>query len=262
MRRSNPCLLAGAVLALARSGPASAGPPFVTDDPEPAAFQRVELNMAAQATLVKGARGGNFPNLDINYGAASDLQLHFSLFVPLQHVRGAGTAFGYGDTELGVKYRFIAEDEEGWRPQVALYPSLDLPTGRASQGLGSGHDRVYLPLWLQKSVGDWQSFGGGGYWFNRAGDSRDYWFAGWALLNKVTPHWTLGGELFHQSADLERAPAQGGNGISTRASSGFNLGGYYNIDDDRHLMFTFGRGLQNSSETNQFSVYVGYQLIL
>ena len=35
--------------------------PFVTDDPEPADYQHVEINLAAQGTLIKGARGGNLP---------------------------------------------------------------------------------------------------------------------------------------------------------------------------------------------------------
>ena len=30
--------------------------------------------------------------------------------------------FGYGDTPISFKYRFIQEDSKGWRPQVAVFP--------------------------------------------------------------------------------------------------------------------------------------------
>lgn len=248
------------VCLLAVAAPALAGPPFVTDDPEPADYRHFEINLAATGTIVKGGVGGDFPNIDINYGLFPDTQLHVGLTAPFQS--GGGTRFGYGDTELGVKYRFIEEVEEGWQPQLAIYPNIDFPTGNSAQGLGAGHRKIFLPLWAQKSWGDWQSYGGGGYWLNQSGSGdRNYWFMGWALLCKFSEEWTLGGEIFHQTGDLTRDSVTSGDRLSRRDSTGFNLGGYYNLDEDRHVMFTFGRGLQNIAATNQFSFYVGYQLI-
>ena len=70
-------------------------------------------------------------------------------------------------------------------------------------GLGAGHVRVYLPVWLQKSFGDWTTYGGGGYWINHGGGTMDqnYWFFGWLLQKKVTDKLVIGGEIFHQTAD-------------------------------------------------------------
>lgn len=248
-------------LCLLSSRPLLAGPPFVTDDPEPVEESHFEINMAAQGSTIHGGGSGNLPNLDVNYGLWQDTQIHVGLYGPYDYGSGQGSHYGYGDTEFGLKYRFVEEDDEGWRPQVALYPSTDLPSGNAREGLGAGHRKIFLPLWLQKSVGDWESFGGGGYWLNQGTDDRDYWFVGWALLRKFSEAWTLGGEIFHQSADLRAVPAPSGNGLSDRASTGFNLGGYYNLDEDDHIIFTFGRGLQAISGTNQFSYYVGYQVV-
>jgi len=244
----------------AAAWPALAGPPFVTDDPEPVDYQHVEINLAAQGTQVKSGWGGNLPAIDINYGLLPETQFHVGLFGPFQALDGQRLQIGYGDTELGLKVRFLDEDEEGWRPQLALYPNVELPSGDARRGLGAGHAKLFLPLWAQKSIGDWQTYGGGGYWLNRHGDDRDYWFFGWTVLRKVSDRWLLGGEIFHQTADLVRSPAQGGNGLSSRDSSGFNLGGYYSLAEDRRLMFTFGRGLQNIPATNRFSYYLGHQL--
>jgi hypothetical protein len=239
-----------AFLLLAASIPALAGPPFVTDDPEPVEYQHVEINSAMQGTDTRDGRGGAWPTIDANYGLLPNVQFHIGLFGSFSKVEGEPFHYGYGDTEVGVKYRFIDEDEEGWRPQVAVYPITQFPTGSAEQGLGAGHQRTILPLWVQKSFGDWTTYGGGGYWLNKSAIDRDYWFAGWVLLRKIDETWTLGGELFYNTATQ----------VDARASAGFNLGGYYNFDEENHIIFTVGRGVQNADATNRFSYYVGYQL--
>ena len=84
---------------------------------------------------------------------------------------GGPSQFGYGDTELGFKYRFIDEDKNGSRPMVGVFPFLELPTGDEKRALGAGYVRAYFPLWVQKSFGDWTTYGGGGYWINHGGDT-------------------------------------------------------------------------------------------
>jgi hypothetical protein len=233
------------LLLLLSSFPAVAGPPFVTDDPEPVEYQHFEINSAMQGSFTKDGHTGAWPTIDANYGPLPDVQFHVGLFAAV-----SGSHYGYGDTELGIKYRFIEEDEEGWRPQVAIYPITQFPTGSAAKGLGAGYQRTLLPVWVQKSFGDWTTYGGGGYWLNRHADlDRDYWFAGWVVTRKLSDEWTLGGEIFHQTADE----------VGGRENSGFNLGGYYNFDEENHLIFTFGRGLQDAGNSNRFSYYVGWQ---
>jgi hypothetical protein len=241
--------LLGAVL-LCRS-PALAGPPFVTDDPEPAEYGHVEINSAWMGTSHLHGQDGLLPQIDINYGAAPDLQLHVQPQMAF-HRESGHLHYGLGDTELGVKYRFIAEDEDGWRPQVAVYPLLELPTGSVHDGLGAGYGRALLPLWAQKTVGDWTSYGGGGLWLNRHEDNRDYWFIGWVVLYKVSDSFSLGPELFRQTADSRDG----------KASSAFNIGGSYALADDNNFIFSFGRGLENADVGNRFSFYVGWQTIL
>ena len=118
--------------------------------------------------------------------------------------------------------------------------------------LGSGHARVFLPVWMQKSFGEWTTYGGGGYWINQdknLGD-KNYWFFGWLLQRKITEKLTLGGEIFHQTADTEA-------GVD---STGVNLGGIYDFDEHNHLLFSAGRGFQNASETNLYSWYLAWQI--
>lgn len=144
---------------------ARAGAPFVTDDPEPVEPGHWEVFLAAQPAHDPDAWSGTAPFVDANYGAAENLQLHlivpFAFDAPV-HERNS---YGYGDTEVGAKFRFVQEAE--LRPQVGVYPLLVLPTGDESRGLGGGRVQAFLPVWLQKSWGDperpWTSYGGGGY---------------------------------------------------------------------------------------------------
>ena len=103
---------------------AQAGPPFVTDDPEPVEYQHWEFYIASMHSELGGDWSGTAPHFEVNYGAVPDLQLH--LIAPLAYdspPEGAGH-YGLGDIELGAKYRFIQETN-GW-PQVGIFPLLEV----------------------------------------------------------------------------------------------------------------------------------------
>src|SRR5947208_393084 len=115
--------------------------------------------------------------------------------VAFDNPSGGATQFGYGDTQFSFKYRFIQEDKEGLRPQVAVFPLVQLPTGDQSRGLGTGHVLVFLPIWAQKRFGDWTTYGGGGYWINQGGvGDKNYWFFGGLLQRRVTDQLSIAGE--------------------------------------------------------------------
>ncbi|HUW49551.1 MAG TPA: transporter [Sulfuricella sp.] len=233
---------------LMASRPALAGPPFMTDDPEPVEYQHHEFYIASQQVKTQDGRIGTLPHLEYNYGAAPDLQLHIIVPYAFNSPMNGQRESGLGDVELGAKYRFIQETDN--RPMVGIFPLVEIRTGDANKGLGNGASQVFLPVWLQKKWGEWQSYGGGGYWINNAENTKNHWFFGWQLQKDISEHLTLGGEIYHST---EQAPGAG-------SSSGFNLGGFYNFDEHNHLLFSAGRGLTNVDMTNQFSSYVGYQL--
>jgi hypothetical protein len=234
------------------AGSANAGPPFRTDDPEPVELGHYEFYTFSTGMHVGGDTAGFLPAIEFNYGLIPDGQFHLVAPLAFDSPAGGPTQFGPGDVELGFKYRFIHEDKNGWMPQVGVFPFLEIPSGDESRGLGAGHVRVFLPIWLQKSFGDWTTYGGGGYWINHANgfDDQDFWFFGWLLQRKITEKLTLGGEIFHQTADK----------IGGKDSTGFNIGGFYDIDEHHHILFSAGRGFQNARETNLFSWYIGYQI--
>lgn len=232
------------------NGPAQAGPPFLTDDPEPVEYGHWEIYAFSQGTHFHGNTSALIPGMEVNYGAVPDMHLHLGAALGNERDSTGGTHIGFGDTELGVKYRLVQEDAGGWRPMVGVFPMLDLPTGSRQRGFGTGHAHGFLPVWMLKSFGDWTTYGGGGYGINPGEGNRDYWIAGWLLQRKLTDQLVAGGELFHQSADT-------GDG---RNSSGFNLGGIYDVTEHHHLLLSAGRSFQSAAPSSLFSWYLGYQL--
>jgi hypothetical protein len=225
-----------------------AGPPFITDDPEPVAPGQWEVNNALTGTHSRGETGLFLPQEDINYGAASGVQLHVMPQMGYNASPGE-RSYSRGNTELGVKYRLTpaSDDEADW--MVSLYPLYELSSHNASQTLGPGAASTYLPVWVQTTRGHWTVYGGGGYWINPGAGRQNAWAAGAVALYQFTPQLQLGGELFAQTAPS----------VESRGSLGFNLGGSYALSKDYGLLFSAGQGLSNVASSNQGSFYLGLQ---
>lgn len=246
MRGNEPLLLLPFFLCLVPvlAGTAFAGPPFVTDDPEPVEHRHWEIYLASQHAKDKDGWSGTAPHFEVNYGALPNLQLH--LIAPFAYVKpnDGSSHYGFGDMELGVKFRFV--QETNWRPQVGIFPLIEVPTGSRSHGLGNGKVQGFLPLWLQKSWGPWTTYGGGGYWINPGSGNKDYWFIGWEVQRDLSKNVTVGAEMFYNT------PAAKGEGNRT----GFSIGTIVNLTEDHHLLFSAGRDIHGQ---NRFSTYIAYQ---
>jgi hypothetical protein len=235
--------------ALLGTSTAYAGPPFITDDPEPVELGHWEEYVFSAATHVQGDTSGILAGTEVNYGAAPNLQLHIIVPLAFDSPNGGRMGAGLGDTELGAKYRFITSGEKDWWPQVAMFPLIEVPTGNATRGFGTGRTHVYLPVWLQKDFGHWTTYGGGGYWINPGPGNKNYWFAGWLLQRQLTKRFALGTEIFRQTAAR----------TSDKTTVGFNVGGIYDITEHYHLLLSAGRGLENATKSNKFSYYFAIQ---
>jgi hypothetical protein len=221
------------------------GPPFITDDPEPVDYKHWEVYFASIHSNMGGAWAGTAPHIEVNYGAAPNLQLH--VIAPWSYTAGPNqpTVFGYGATELGMKYRFVQEDEKGSRPMIGIFPLIEVPTGPTFGGLGTNQAAWFLPVWLQKSKGNLTTYGGGGYWHNPGPGLHDYWYTGVAFQYQARSNLSVGFELFHTT------PQAVGAGDIT----GFNVGAIYDFNEGHHLMFSVGTGMQGQDHGTAYLAY-------
>jgi hypothetical protein len=192
--------LASAALVLLWAGRAVAGPPYVTDDPEPTDTGHWEDRAFVSGTHLSTETAGQ-AGFDIDYGAAKDLQL--SLVAPLDYDTAGPDRVGAGAVELSAKYRLV--HQSGWLPDISVFPEIDLPT--AGRGFGNGRAAFFLPVWAEKDFGDWSTFGGGGYDINPGPGKRNFWLVGWALTRKVSERLQLGGEIYHQTSPAVGQPS-------------------------------------------------------
>ena len=109
--------------------PAIAGPPFVSDDPEPTPYHQFEIYTFNNGTNTRDGTGGE-AGLDFNYGAAPDLQLTATLPAGFNQSVAGGTNFGLSNIEIAAKYRFLHQDTFGL--DVAVFPRVFLSSGVTS----------------------------------------------------------------------------------------------------------------------------------
>jgi hypothetical protein len=233
------------ILSMVFTGVVYGGPPFVTDDPEPVDYQHWEFYVASVDAKQGGDWSGTAPHFELNYGVVPNVQLH--LITPLAYdVPPEGhKQYGYGDTELGVKFRFV--EETNYLPQVGIFPLLEVPTGSRSDNLGNGHWQAFLPVWLQKSWGSWTAYGGAGYGVNAFNGHGNWGFVGGVLQKQVTHNIAVGAEIYHQTAAQVDFPNTG---------TAFNIGTVIDFNDNHHLLFSVGRSIDGPVD---FQCYIAYQ---
>ena len=133
--------------------------PFVTDDAEVAAKRKFHFEFANEFDLLPRS---SYPNLkqntadfELDYGLCKDVEIGGeSPLIAIFNATGVQprTAFGAGDTNLHLKYKFWKEREGSRLPAMAVSFNIEFPTGDQSRGLGSGLTDYALNLIVQKSL--------------------------------------------------------------------------------------------------------------
>jgi hypothetical protein len=241
----------GAILAfaVATMGRAAAGPPYLTDDPVPTDYG--DLEVYEFATSIKDAGVSTEtqgPSLEINWGALPNIQVSATIpytFLSVPYKPAASipqglpgtTVSGFGDTEIGLKYRFLQETAN--RPQISFYPSLDFPTGNKGNGIGNGRTWYRLPVWLQRSWGRWTTYGGGGYAFNDAPGMTNFGFAGCLVQRDLSTAVSVGGELYYEGPQFQ----------GDRHSLFYNAGAYVTIYGGLGILFSAGHTFNGDDQS-------------
>jgi hypothetical protein len=241
--RATTLAIAIGLSAVVATSSAWAGPPFLTDDPEPVELGHWEFYVASQWSVARHAASGSAPHIEVNYGGLPGLQLHVIVPATLASQSGQRVQYGPGDVELGAKFRFV---EEGtWRPQIGVFPLVLLATGSESRGLGAGTTQVFLPLWIQKSFGQWTTYGGGGMHLASGGNAVG---AGWLLQRELIGKLLLGTEAY------VTIPTNG-DPVETQ----LNLGLVVNFTERHHLLASAGPAFGGDARAQW---YLAYQLTI
>jgi hypothetical protein len=228
------------VVILTLGRPAVAGPPYVSDDPQPTDYRHFEIYTFGSGTAARGGTSGA-AGVDFNYGVAPDLQVTATLPAGFDSPVGGKTSVAPSNIELAAKYRFLHQDSFGW--DVAVFPRVFLPSG--SNTVGDNRVSLLLPIWVQRDSGDgWSTFGGGGCTIS-ARRAQDVCLMGGVVNYELLPKLQVGVELFHQTAD----------GSGTPATSSLGVGARYDLNETYHLLGYLRRGIQNTTETDRTSWY-------
>jgi Putative MetA-pathway of phenol degradation len=238
--RRCPAMWVCSTLLLEIMSPAMAGPPYLSDDPEPTDYKHFEIYAFSNGTAMRDGINGE-AGIDFNYGAAPNLQLTAVLPAGYSFPATGPSVSSLGNIELAAKYRFLTQESAGL--DVAFFPRVLLPS--ASSVIGERHTSLFLPIWLQKDWGQWSAFGGGGCEINRGGDSQNFCQMGMVITRQITPKLQLGMEVFHQTPDT----------LGGEATTSIGIGVRYDLDEHLHLLGYLNRGIQNADETDRYNWY-------
>jgi hypothetical protein len=224
---------------------ARAGPPFVTDDPEPPPPGGWEINVPFIIERTPGKTEMDVPLFDFNYGLPN-VQLKLEFPIEIVNENSEGTQAGPGDSLIGVKWRFLNNEQSQF--QLGTYPQLLVPTADRARGLGQGQPAYLLPFLVQKSWSKWTVYGDVGYWWQTAPETRNYVYAGAVLEREINERLELAVELFGNS------PKERGN----RSELAFNIGGTWKLSKHLNLLFAGGRDIVGDTTA---MAYVGLQFL-
>jgi hypothetical protein len=221
------CLLSGNAILHAQL-------PFYTDDTgvtDKGKFHFEFFNEYDSLQLQHPNLTQNTANAKLNYGLPHNLEIDVdSPYLAIYRTAGSQPSRGVGDTNLGVKASFRKESPDSHLPSLAASFYVELPTGDASQQLGSGLSDYWLNLIAQKSLSPKTRLTANlGYLF--AGNTstgalgtqntRGHVFpAGLSLLHDFSPSLTLGAELYGAYTE---------NGNLGKAQLQFMAGGQYQV---------------------------------
>jgi hypothetical protein len=222
-----------------------AGPPFLSNDPDPPEIGQWEVILPTTAIRrPDGGITGEWTTANFNYGYDSRTQLSFALPVAYQRSAAGSVQSGLGDVMLEYKRRFGTDPEAGY---FGINPAVSLPTGDAGRGLGRGNAVVQLPLLYLRSRGEWVGYADARYRWRDGEQRTSSWFIGTVLERRLTARSEVGVELYSVTA---QAPA-------ADATIGFDVGVRYTLAPNVRLIASAGRAYRGEPAT---TLLVGLKL--
>jgi hypothetical protein len=225
---------------------AQGGPPMLTDDPGTPGNQQWEINVAG--TLERNSEGslGEFPALDINYGAGDHVQLKLEGAWLLSH-SDRGTKNGLGNAVAGIKWRFLDEERHG--VSMSIYPQIEWNMSSASvrRDLAERGTHLILPAQIARGIGPFEFAAEAGYVVGIK--AADEWILGIVGAWPVTKKCEILGELHSE------LPAD----FSSRQLT-VNFGMRVKLANHTTLLASVGHDLLSGNEEHRSILsYLGFQ---
>jgi hypothetical protein len=208
---------------------------MITDDPGTPGNNHWEINLLPEYEHTRGVSLYETPNVDVNYGLGSRIQLRFEVPWVIRKDDGESARSGLGNSGFGVKWRFL--DDTTHRFFMSIYPALEFNnrTHSVARGLADPGRKLFLPVEAVKELGVFSVNGEVGLLIEDQGD--DEWAYGIVLGRDYSEHVELMGEL---------------RGSSTRDFSEreliLNVGSRVGLGTHTTLLVSAGRSIQHSDE--------------
>lgn len=229
---------------------AQGGPPYYTNDPGTPGNLQWEINFGYMPFLYSNNSLSHTPDVDINFGIGDRIQLTYENAWLRADDPAAGTRFGLGQSNPGVKWRFYDGGEGGL--SISTFPQffLNNPDNAVQRGITSAHDSFLLPLEFAKSFGPVDVNYEAGYQFFPKGNNG--WIMGLVL-----------GHEFRQRIELDMELYATGTFHPPEEEPTIDWGARYKLHPPIILLLMAGRGLETAG-TNQpyFIGYFGIQVLL
>jgi hypothetical protein len=247
-----PLLIFLAALLLAASLPAFAqgGPPYYTNDPGTPGDLNWEINIGYMPFLYSNQSVSHTPDVDINFGVGERIQLTYENAWLRVHNPASPTAYGLGQSNPGVKWRFYDAGESGL--SVSVFPQffLNNPNDAVHRGITPASDTFLLPVEFTRKFGPVDVDYELGYQFAHKGP--DGWITGLVIGHDFTPKLEGDMELYGQ-----------GTFHPTENQPTIDFGARYKLRPALILLLMAGRSFEPSrSNQSYFLGYFGMQFLL
>jgi hypothetical protein len=234
----------------AASAVAQGGPPYYTNDPGTPGHLNWEINLGYMPFYYSDQSVSHTPDVDINFGIGDRIQLTYeNAWLRVQNP-SSRTAYGLGQSNPGVKWRFYDAGESGLN--ISAFPQLFLnnPNDAVRRGITPASESFLLPFEFSKKIGPIDVDYEIGYQFVHKGP--DGWLTGLVLGHDFTRK--LEGDIeFYSQGTFHPSGAQ----------PTIDVGGRYKIHSPVIFLFMAGRSLEPTrSNQSYFIGYFGIQLLL
>ncbi len=244
-------LLAAVLVALSTTlASAQGGPPYYTNDPGTPGHLNWEINVGYMPFYFQGQSISHTPDLDINFGVGSRVQLTYENAWLRVKSQGSDAKFGLGQSNPGVKWRFYDAGEG--HLSVSMFPQffLNNPNDAVRRGITPASQTFELPFEFSDKLGPLDVDFELGYDVVHKGPNG--WIGGLVVGRDITHKLELDAELYNE-----------GTFHPSQNQPSIDFGGRYKIHSPIIFLFMAGRSLRpSSSNQTYFLGYFGVQFLL